>query len=381
MDCVMSLDISSPAAWPRARNAVHQRRIEMALQAFHRRYRQVVRQEAARHFALADLALSFPALLFVVAVPHARSDADALRRAVISGQSLKALARLAGLPLWLRQIRPAAFEAPLGVLPCGDLVARQMANFIPARGKHHARWLWRVSWASRWGHESFALWVAKMWRTQNSGMSEMTFAMLSLWAWYSDHPETELGRLVQKRWRMSMDWKQAAKACNSWVESVNLHLDVHIEPRLPKFRASTTAGYDFLHLATSAMLADEAMAMRNCIKTYGYDIAYYNRELWSMRKNGARVATLCIGKSDVDGLPAITEFKMADNKSVTRDVALAARHWFAQHDVASIIIAKRDLPNDARRAVWQRCLKPYWQAKRCIPRWLRLGGCFELQQI
>jgi hypothetical protein len=144
------------AASQRGRTPAQQRPIEFALNRFARKYRALVHREAAHSFALADLALSFPALLFVIAVKHPGIDADALRQRVIAGQSLKALARAAGLPMWLRKLKPQAFEGLLVHVPQGDLVSRQIANFIPRKSKHHARWLWRVSHACRWGHEGFA---------------------------------------------------------------------------------------------------------------------------------------------------------------------------------------------------------------------------------
>jgi hypothetical protein len=62
---------------------------------------------------------------------------------------------------------------------------------------------------------------------------------------------------------------------------------------------------------------------------------------------GWGVATLCIGESDVDGLPGIIELKQADNKPATRDVALAARQWFAMQNLAAIALNPKELPDDA----------------------------------
>jgi hypothetical protein len=381
MECVMTLEILPPAFQPRGRSAALQRKIDDALARYHRKHRGVIKAEAVKHPALADLALSFPALLFVIAVPHKGVDAEALRRAVIAGEPLKALARRAGLPIWLRQLKPQAFADKLAHVPRGDLVARQIANFIPRKSKDQACWLKRTSNACHWGHEGFALWASKTRPVHPNHEPESTFAMLALWAWYSEHPETELGRLVQKRWRMSTDWKTAVRHCKCWIESVNLHLDMQMEQRPPKCKERSVAGYDFIHLANSDMLADEAVAMRNCIKTYGYDIANWDCELWSMRKDGKRIASLCIGNSGVDGLPSIIEIKLAGNRRVTPEVALAARRWFEMHDVESISIAERHLPPDSRRRTWQRGFKPYWLEKRMIPWWLPLSGDLVLREI
>jgi hypothetical protein len=377
----MTLNMVPQAALLRGRTAAQQRHLEQAINCFPRKHRTAVVAEAARNFTLAYLALSFPALLFVIAIPHEGIDADKLRRQVIAGQSLKILARLAGLPMWLRKLHPSAFEDVLSDVPRDELISRQISNYIPRRSKHHVRWLWRISHACRWGHEGFALWMARAWKDQSEQRRHDYFNMLALWAWYSLQPDTEFGRLVQKRWCMDMDWKQAVASCTSWIESVHLHLAVHIESRLPKFTAREMDGFAFVHLATGEMLADEAVAMRNCIKSCGYDIAWRDNELWSMRKDGARIATFCIGVSSIDRLPAIIEFKQANNKPVTREVALAARRWFAMHDLSAIQINPKDLPDDALRHVWQRGFRPYWLAKRAFPAWLRLSGHYRLKRI
>jgi hypothetical protein len=136
-----------------------------------------------------------------------------------------------------------------------------------------------------------------------------------------------------------------------------------------------------VHLATSEMVADEATAMRNCLKSYGFDVTCYGHELWSMRKNGARVATLCISNSNIDHLLAITEIKQAGNQFVSRDLALAARRWFELHDIQSIELKRHEMPDDAIRRLWQRGFKPYWLEKRAMPQWVRIGGPFELRSV
>jgi hypothetical protein len=286
MDHVMTTNSLPWAEMPRGRSAVQQRKIENALNAFPHKYRAYIKREASQEPKLADLALSFPALLFVIAVPHPGMDANELRQQVIAGKPLKFFFKTAGLPLWLRKLQPQAFEDLLVHVPCGELVWRQITNFIPSKSKHQARWLRQVSYCLRWGHEAFALWVARIGKISIGKREPYRLNMLSLWAWYSHHPQTEFGRLVQKRWRIDMDWNQVTMACNSWIESVNLHLQVHIETRSPKLIAFAVDGFDFVHLATGEMLADEAVAMRNCIKTYGHDIAARDNELWSMRRNG-----------------------------------------------------------------------------------------------
>ena len=75
--------------------------LERQLRRYHPHVQGRIRALAVRHTRLADLAASFPALLFALAVPGTGLDpARALAR-VIDGQSLPDAAAAARIPPWL----------------------------------------------------------------------------------------------------------------------------------------------------------------------------------------------------------------------------------------------------------------------------------------
>jgi hypothetical protein len=76
--------------------------IERRLARYRPEIQPPVRRLAARHAWIADLALSFPALLFALAVPRKGTDADAAARLVMSGAPLARAAMAAGAPMWMR---------------------------------------------------------------------------------------------------------------------------------------------------------------------------------------------------------------------------------------------------------------------------------------
>lgn len=89
-----------------------------------------------------------------------------------------------------------------------------------------------------------------------------------------------------------------------------------------------------------------------------------------MRRDGERVATLRIGCGH-DPLLNVTEFKAAGNADVSRELWWAARQWLHMHDLPRIDIGQRaggTVPLD--RATWLSLWRPYWLAKRRIPKWL-----------
>src|SRR5262249_29438930 len=95
--------------------------LEHQLRRYHPRFEAALRALAMCHPPIADLAASFPALLFALAVPRAGIDpAPALAR-VIDGAALADVAAAAGVPMWLRRLPPQTFVRPIRGLPDGEL--------------------------------------------------------------------------------------------------------------------------------------------------------------------------------------------------------------------------------------------------------------------
>src|SRR4051794_13891121 len=88
--------------WEAARSDL----LERQLRRYHPRFQGAVRVLAMQHWRIADLAMSFPALLFALAVPRSGLDpARALAR-VIDGAGLAEVAAAADVPMWLRKMPP-----------------------------------------------------------------------------------------------------------------------------------------------------------------------------------------------------------------------------------------------------------------------------------
>jgi hypothetical protein len=114
--------------------------------------------------------------------------------------------------------------------------------------------------------------------------------------------------------------------------------------------------------------------MRNCLRAYGYDLAHNRSRLWSVRRNGQRVATLRVAFRYRDPLPNIIELKGAGNVEVSQEVWWAARQWLHMHDLPQIDIRRRNRGTALLdRATWTSLWRPYWLAKRHIPGWLPIA--------
>ena len=329
-----------------------------------------------RHSRVADLAVSFPALLFALAVPRPGLDpARAIERA-IEGVSLAKVAAAADVPLWLRRLPPEALSRPIASLPDGEVFRRQIANHMPRSPKVAPIWLQAVADIGDLAHEAVAAWIAREIAREKRSMNLNRLRRVGLWAWFSGQPDT-LGRsMIQQPWTPDMRIGSALDAADDWLTNIGLHVNLGREPIADVWlQPARVAGYDFLPLASVSDITEEAAAMRNCLRTYGYRLAHNRSRLWSVRKDGQRVATLSVAPGGYyDPLPNIVELKAAGNAEAPLEVWWAARQWLHMHDLSQVDTKRRDwgtVPLD--RATWISLWRPYWMAKRRIPEWLPLA--------
>jgi hypothetical protein len=347
---------------------------EQRLREFRPEIRGPVKALARRHRHLTDLAASFPAALFALAHPRKRFDPEPAIRAVVAGEPLDIVARLAGVPLWLRQVEPPMFARALPALPDSAELRRTIVNHLPRKAKHAPLWFETVSAAARDGTEAFAIWCARHLAHGDNKDLIVRRHLLALLAWYSEHGGTNGHALIEYQFRPSITVQGALARAKAWQTELELHLELgHAPVEDMWFAPATVDGYDFVPLRTEKDIREEAQAMRNCLRTYGYSVATGGARLWSIRKNGARVATLGAKRTQPQFV-CISEIKTARNKPAPDEVLQAAQRW-------SITCALWDVaPSDGKvprgkwsRSTWIALWRPYWLAKRRIPHWLPLG--------
>jgi hypothetical protein len=350
--------------------------LERRLRRYHPRVQETVRSLAMRHSRIADLAASFPALLFALAVPRPWLDpARALAR-VIDGRSLAEVAAAAEVPLWLRKLPPEALTRAIPRLPDGELFRRQIANHLPRSPKLAPTWLQVVADVAEVAHEDAAVWIAREFtRDKPLRVNHARLRLIGLWAWFSCEPATFGHELIEKPWTPSMRIGPALAAAEQWRTLVSLHVHLGRQPIADMWlQEARVAGYDFLPLASISAITEEAKAMRNCLNTYGPNLAHIRSRLWSVRRDGQRVATLRVARRDRDPLLNIIELESAGNAAVPREVWWAARQWLHTHDLSQINTGQLKWGTAALdRANWVSLWRPYWLAKRRIPEWLPIA--------
>lgn len=133
------------------------RSVERQLGRFRPELRASVRGLAARHERLAQLSLSFPALLVALVWPRREIDTQVLVDMAISGAPLAELAIRARVPMWLRRIPTEMLVGPMPKLPDSFFLRRRIVNHFPTSPKLAPRWFANLSFAGRWSDEAFAL--------------------------------------------------------------------------------------------------------------------------------------------------------------------------------------------------------------------------------
>jgi hypothetical protein len=353
--------------------------IERRLSKFRAEVQPRVRSLAAQHRWIADLAGSFPALLFALAVPRKAADAEAALRLVVNGAPLATIAAHARVPLWLRAFPPQAFATALPELPDSPDFRRRIANHAPKTWRVAPRWLDGIALGWHVGDEEIALWFAREGLPQPKRRRFVRKPpqdyrrLVALWAWFSKHERHRAFTSIRTPWVSEMQWKTALAKAHAWSDALELSLFLGDGSLCDAWRDEKTVyGYEFVPLRSALDVDFEAAEMRHCVRSYGACIASNSIRLWSIRKDGQRVATMSLASSS-GPLPSIREISSHANKPPPDEVWLAARRWlYAQDDkqVDAAHYQHKKADFDAR--VWRALWRPYWVAKRRIPDWLPL---------
>lgn len=342
-------------------------RTAQAISRFAEPHRAAISRIASRHPRLADLAISFPALLFSMAVPRRGFEVEPVIARAIAGEPLAQLAASARVPMWMRKLHPLAFDMPLTKLPDSFEFRRQIANHLPAKRRRAALWLQVIAFAGHWGHEDLAIWCARHFEHPQMKRLISQLPRLAVWAWYSRRPDTWAGRIMRTRWTPDMSCPNARDALDAWMADVESHAFLSAEARRDVWaRSATVDDFAFEPVDTAEDLVAAASALKNCSRSYAGNIACDRSRIWLVKKRGEPVAMLSLSS---DSIVRLGEVSGPRNSAVPPEVALAVARWFRTYHTPRLMPRPcRSSPQGAWQALW----KPYWLAKRRIPDWLPL---------
>ncbi len=314
--------------------------LEILAQRFHVPVRREVRRLMRTSPRLADLATVFPGILYALAARRGSSASRLNALALIeTGAQLKLVARKLNLPMWLRKLPPEAFEELPDVLPQSESFTRRIATRIPAAPEESAFWLKCVLFSARACHDDFAIWIAEQHIFADPADAEKMLAVVAAYAWYSSQPQSEAARLIVVPWRPEIAFDTALCAAKSWFNRVRLVLQLRPGVVIDGWLKSGAAlGYTFEPLLDQEQILAEAQAMQNCADQYAERLVRDKCRLFSVKRNGSRVATLEVGPHQREvGVLAITQLKARHNMAASTEIWQAAYTWLAsQRDLKRI---------------------------------------------
>ena len=339
--------------------------------AFAGSFRKPIDQLTRSAPPLADLARSFPALLFALATDYgAPSARQHTVRLVVEGAPLAEAARALGLPLWLRRLPPAAFREPLVDIPASETFATRARSLMPTGDLESRVWLWGLLYGARFCDETFALWAAG-WLGRSAHIfslpyGEDTFRYLTAWGWASRHSRGALHRLLPRTWSSGAGLRRALDDLGAWRLRIDLALCLAERAGAGWARPGSCDGYDFVALESAEDFLAEARVMSNCLDIYAAKLRLNRSSIYSMRRHQEHVAVVEIGPHPDDPrVPALLQLRGPRNRRLDPDVWQACYLWLATHQSPCERPRLTPTPSRGRataNALWHDYLD--WQAAR-----------------
>jgi len=329
------------------------------LQSYHLSYRRKVDEIAGQASCFAELAETFPGLLFALATNYGTAQA---RRSAIehleSGARLREAAKALGLPWWMRKLPPQAFNRRLQQIPDDPVFSKRIVDLLPAIPALSAKWLDRVFQAYRLCGPEFALWVARHERFHAPLITDPALPYVAAWAWFARHSDTLGGQLLSRPWTPGMSPRRAFDELTTWRKRIRLALTLTALDRQPWLREGSALGYDFVELKVIGDFIAESEAMDNCLDTFSEKLERGTCYVFSIRKNGTPVADVEIGAHMIDpSLPTIVQLRAPRNKRAHPQIWRATYAWLGSQDLRPA--PPQTLSLAARRRAWRQLWRPY----------------------
>ncbi len=306
--------------------------------------------------AVADLAVSFPALLFALKTGYATRDRRrACLQAVVSGARLKTAAEMLGLPFWMRRLPAAALTGPLPELPDDRDFALAVVPALPKSPEAVLPWLEFLSLAERIGGREVCLWFLRNPRL-TPPLAQMPDALWMLaWAFYAKQPDSLAGRIQRRPWTARIGARVAREETVNWRKRIEGLLALGTGFPDTWFADGTAMGYAFVALRTPEDLFAECAAMRNCLDLYALRLGHMRSRLFSVRAKGKPIATLELGlRNDEVGVPFIVQLRGIGNRRAGPPVWQAVHAWMGSQSFAHLDRAPRPkrMSLVLRRKIW-----------------------------
>ncbi len=338
-----------------------------SLQMFRRNYHKDIEAFVSATPNAAELAITFPGLLFALATGFAPTRKHRQATRLISqGAPLKKVAEIAGVPWWLRRLPASSFTTPLVQFPDDADFHKRIATLIPSDPAQSAPWFKGVSMALKGCHPEFALWAASWLARQHRAVglpdTEEHFSLMAAWAWHANAKQTIGHRLTRRLWTPQISLRRALEELSVWRQRMLLAIYLEAETEDRWLTKGEALGYDFVPLLSADDFVFESENMSNCLDQYADRFSRNFSRIFAIRKNGRSVANIEIGLDDQDGrMPAILQLRGPRNRRTSAELWRASYLWLGLQPLKPRTLRSTQIDpeklDEAARRVWATYLK------------------------
>jgi hypothetical protein len=295
-------------------------------------YRYQVYHESAISERFLQLTSVFPALALAISDPARTEDRLEALHLVYSGAPLRRVAEAAGVPMALRKVKPGAAHLALEVV---EFLAHQpdlVHAYMPLPLPRMKPWLRAVRFAARVSSE-FGQFTARNFCKVGGTLNEDVHWLEDVadWVRACTNTDRESSALVTRRFSPDMSINTVTSLSREWHEAAAINRNGgYYEFPEPWAQAGKVGDNDIVPISNSRELYREGDAMHHCVGTYGKRICAGLCYIFSLRKEGMRIATIKLVQSE--GRVSMGQIRGPYNAPVTDETKRAARKWLkSQH--------------------------------------------------
>ncbi|MEL6297612.1 MAG: hypothetical protein AAFQ45_03490 [Pseudomonadota bacterium] len=344
------------------RSGAHQsspQRRDRRLIGFQPQFRTFISQLTSSSPKLEDLADTFPALLFALATGYGTArQRGAAFTLIAEGRPLKDAAAALRVPMWMRKLPASAFTDRFETIPLDAAFETEISHLVPTSPATAAPWLARVLYAAEAADPQFALWAAKHHRAAGPDAGQESFRYLAAWAWFASRPGTTGHAILRRGWSETISPRRAAEEAAVWRRRLTLAYALAARPECADWGvAGEVNGHSFVPLTSVADFVAEGDAMANCLDQYAGALDSGAVSVFSIRRQGRRVANLEIRLDVNEGCaPVISQLKRARNRHASKLLWQTAYAWLGAQPMRAI-----PRPKPATRTAVRKAVMAIWE--------------------
>jgi hypothetical protein len=262
-------------------------------------------------------------------VAELRVRKDEAIKLVVAGARLRDVAGAMGIPMALRHIKSGAAHLASDILCRHPELLRALPDTVPSS----RIWLRVLSWAHDRAGAEFAEWAVRQLPQIPGTLNQVGGVLGDIADWVRPgmppdplRPMPAGREFVVRPFTPSMSLETAMRLSADWHEAVTNNLDGPNSafPR-PWYPAARLGDYEILPIEDAASLYQEGTAMHHCVGTYGDKVQRGNLYVYSIRRNGERVATLALGRHE--GQAYLEQIRGPCNMGPPESIVAAVRRW------------------------------------------------------